>query len=141
MSNRTGVVAREKASKRVQNNEAMMWQGIRTGESGNTVNRLNKTGGDYKAASAFDRQKEGTGTTQTSAQRSPRQFHMPVISGSQNTNVRSHQERQVTEPNFSESQYRTIDVDRDAATSSKKASRKKLKTIDYSNISIDMLKA
>ena len=66
---------------------------------------------------------------------------MPVISGSQNTNVRSHQERQVTEPNFSESQYRTIDVDRDVATSSKKASRKKLKTIDYSNISIDMLKA
>ena len=65
---------------------------------------------------------------------------MPIISGSQNTNVRNHQIK-MTEPRFSETHYNTIENDRvETAVSSKKASRSKLKTVDYSEISLSMLK-
>ena len=46
------------------------------------------------------------------------------------------------EPGFSDSQFRTLDHDRDdVTTNSKRTSRKKLKTVDYSEIDINMLKA
>ena len=137
-------MARDKA-RRVQNNEAVMWQGIRTSGGGSTVNRLNTTQDDISHASVGDRQAARSNQiTAQSAQRSPRarDVHMPIISGSQNTNMRGPYSKQNNEPRLSEAHYRTIDTDRETeGQSNKRGSRKQLKTIDYSDISIGMLKA